>query len=176
MKRKTPDLSLLEDVVAEKVLRAMRVASAQLKALGVRHVLVGALAVGAHGYPRATKDVDFLVGNEAFEFHEAGLVSLRPGVPIQVSGVVVDHLSVREGEGHLESALAAGSGEVPVAPVEAVVYLKLRSPRRRDHADVVELVKEGLDVAACRRYLEAHAPDLVDLFDELALEPEREEE
>lgn len=176
MKRKTPDLSLLDDVVAEKVLRAMRVASAQLKALGVRHALVGALAVGAHGYPRATKDVDFLVGEEAFELHEGGLVTLRPGVPIQVGGVAVDHLSVQEGEEHLASALAGATAQVPVAPLDALVYLKLRSPRRRDHADVLELIKQGIDAAVCRRYLEAHAPDLVDRFDELVLESEREEE
>jgi hypothetical protein len=34
----------------------------QLNNLGIRHALAGGLAVGAHGYVRATTDVDFLVG------------------------------------------------------------------------------------------------------------------
>lgn len=39
--------------------------SALLAALGVPHVLVGGLAVGVHGHIRATKDVDFMVGESA---------------------------------------------------------------------------------------------------------------
>lgn len=175
MKRLTPDLSLLDDVVAARVLNAMRLASRQLTTVGVRHALVGALAVGAHGYPRATKDVDFLVGNEAFEFHAGGLVTLKPGVPIQVDGVAIDHLSAREGEEHLESTFQTSAGEVPVAPAEVVAYLKLRSPRRRDQADLIELCKAGLDVGACRRYLEQHAADLVESLDALVHEAENEE-
>jgi hypothetical protein len=67
-----PDPSLLEGVVAPEVLDAMKVASAVLKRVGVRHVVVGGLAVGANGFPRATKDVNFLVGDEAFERTPAG--------------------------------------------------------------------------------------------------------
>jgi hypothetical protein len=85
MAPKTPDLSLLSGTVADGVLSAMQVASAALTRVGVRHTLVGGLAVGANGYPRATRDVDFLVGEEAFEHHADGLVTMRPGVPIQVS-------------------------------------------------------------------------------------------
>lgn len=40
--------------------------SEALTSLGVRHALVGGLAVGVHGHPRATKDIDFIVGAEAF--------------------------------------------------------------------------------------------------------------
>jgi hypothetical protein len=54
-----PDLSLLDDSVVPKVLDAMRAASKALTALGVRHVVVGGLAVGANGHPRATSDVVF---------------------------------------------------------------------------------------------------------------------
>jgi hypothetical protein len=38
-----------------------------LAGLGIPHALVGGLAVGLNGHPRATKDVDYLVGREAFE-------------------------------------------------------------------------------------------------------------
>lgn len=56
----------LEQVVAQRVLDDARRVSATLTRLRVPHALVGGLAVGLHGHPRATKDVDFLVGEEAF--------------------------------------------------------------------------------------------------------------
>src|ERR1051325_7885085 len=54
-----PDPSLLQDVVAPKVIDAMRAASRALSQAGVRHSVAGGLSVGANGYPRATKDVHF---------------------------------------------------------------------------------------------------------------------
>jgi len=158
---------LLEDVVSDRVLGAMRAAAAELSRLGVRHWLVGALAVGAHGHPRATKDVDFLVGDEAFETHGGGLVTMKPGMPIQANGVVVDHLSAQSDEAFLREALPPASEELSVAPIEVVFYLKLKSPRAKDRADVVELIKAGADVARCRAWLEKHAVDLVAPLDEL---------
>ena len=161
MRTQTPDLCLLDDAVSPKVLEAMRVAAAQLARLGVRHWLVGGLAVGAHGHPRATRDVDFLVGDEAFEHHSGGLVTMKPGVPIQVNGVVVDHLSAQEGESFLTRALPPATAPLTTAPIEVLVYLKLKSPRLKDRADVVELIKAGADLAVCRAWLEANAPSLV---------------
>ena len=61
-----PDLRLVEGVVSDKILRAAHAASSAYTKLGIRHALVGGLAVGAYGYARATKDVDFVVGDEAF--------------------------------------------------------------------------------------------------------------
>jgi hypothetical protein len=139
------DLSLLEGAVASTVLSAMRVASAELTKLGVRHTLVGGLAVGAYGYPHATKGVDFLVGEEAFEHHPGGLVTMKPGMPIQVGGVAVDFLSIGADEKHLEAAL-----DSEVASASALVYPKLKSPHSKDRTDVVEMVKAGLDVAEVR--------------------------
>src|SRR5262245_12124278 len=52
--------------VAPKVREAALKTAAQLNHLGIRYALAGGLAVGAHGYIRATTDVDFLVGEEAF--------------------------------------------------------------------------------------------------------------
>ena len=54
-----PDPALLVDVVAPKVLEALKLASEALALANVRHVVVGGLAVGANGYPRATRSVDF---------------------------------------------------------------------------------------------------------------------
>lgn len=126
----TPDVGLLDGVVAPRILEAMRSASARLKELGIRHALVGALGVGAHGYPRATKDVNFLVGDEAFQHHAGGLVSLSAGVPIQVGDVPIDPLSMRPDEPHLQNALsqAVVNGGVPVAPLEALVYRSSSHP------------------------------------------------
>lgn len=159
-----PDLALLHDVVAPKVLEALRLASEALTAAHVRHVVVGGLAVGANGHPRATKDVDFLVGDEAFE-HHGKLVTLRAGLPFQVDGVAVDFLSPEPEEPFLEAALAAAPGSViEAAPL---VYMKLKASRMQDRADVVALIKSSLDVASCRSYLQANAPALVARFDDL---------
>lgn len=157
-----PDPSLLTDVVAARVIEAMEKASAALARAGVRYAVAGALAVGANGHPRATKDADFLVGDEAFEHHAGGLVTLRPGIPFQVNGVAIDLLTIAPDEQFLQEALDGSFLEAP-----PLVYLKLKSPRLQDQADIVELVKASLDVTACRRYLQANAPDLLARFDEL---------
>ena len=57
----------LRGVVADSILVRAVDTSARLTDLGVPHMLIGGVAVGLHGYPRATKDVDFLVGPEAFK-------------------------------------------------------------------------------------------------------------
>lgn len=177
MSEATPDLRLLDDVVTPRVLEAMRSASRALTALGVRHAVAGGLAVGAHGYPRNTRDVDLLVGGEAFERHAGGLVTLKPGVPIQIDGVSVDLLSASVDEPFLEPSLAQpAAGEVPVVPATTLVYLKLKSPRLKDRADVVELLKAGLEVEGVRQYLERNAPPLVARFAECLAHARAEDE
>ena len=172
-----PDASLLVDVVAAKVLEAWRAASDALVRAGVRHVVIGGLAVGANGYPRATKVVDFLVGDEAFEHHAGGIVTMKPGVPIQVGGVLVDLLSVQPDDGALRDVpVTSVDDEVPVAPVEALVHLKLKSPRMKDASDIIELLKAGIDRARCRAWLESNAPALLPRFEELIERAERESE
>lgn len=177
MPRQTPDLHLLDNVVTPRVLTAMRTASRALASLGVRHAVAGGLAVGAHGYPRNTQDVDFLVGDEAFERAAGGLVTLKPGVPIQVDGIAVDLLAASEADAFLEESLrpATAEGEVPVVTAGVLTYLKLKSPRLKDRADVVELVKAGLDVARVREFLEQKAPSLVARFDESIAQARAEE-
>jgi hypothetical protein len=129
---------------------------------------VGGLAVGAYGYPRATKDVNFLVGDEAFEHHAGGIVKMKPGIPIQINGVLIDLLSVQSDEGALCTVPVVRVGaEVPVAPIEALVHLKLKSPRLKDAADVIELLKAGIDRARCRAWLATNAPTLTPKFEEL---------
>jgi hypothetical protein len=173
MPTKVPSISLLNGVVAPEILDAMKSASVHLAGLGIRHALVGALAIGAWGYPRASKDVNFLVGDEAFERHESGIVTMAPGVPISAGGVSIDHLGVLAHETHLEQAVSRPivDGDIPIAPLDALIYLKLKSPRRKDEADVVELLRLN-DPKPVRVYLEQHAPDLLAKFDAFAAEAE----
>ena len=83
------DLNAVFRFVAPQVRDAAVKTAAQLEQLGVRYALVGGLAVGAYGYVRATTDVDFLVGEEAFE-HHGPLVTFKAGVPIEVDGIRIE--------------------------------------------------------------------------------------
>ena len=161
MPAERPDLSLLDDVVAPRILDAMRASSQFLRENGIKHVLVGGLAVGAYGHPRATKDVDFLVGDNAFEHHGGGIVTMR--APIQVNGVAVDHVSVGAGETFLTDLLhtTPQTEGTPVVPLEALVYMKLKAGRAQDVADLVALIKSEIDLEACRAWLSRNAPQFL---------------
>ena len=143
----------------------------QLNQLGIRYALAGGLAVGAHGYIRTTIDVDFLVGEEAFE-HHGSLVAFKAGVPIEVDGVRIDYLSPVSLGAQLELVLdhPPVSEGLCIVPIEVLIYMKLAARRRRDLMDVVELIKVGADVHRVRDYLERFARDLVPSFDELVKE------
>jgi hypothetical protein len=156
-RRKVVDLQAAFDTVSPDVAHAARAASAMLTEAGVRHVLVGGLAVGAHGYPRATKDVDFLVGEEAFVHHEGGIVTIAPGIPVLIGDVPIDALSAIDEDEFLEEILDEPlAEEIPLAPVDALVYLKLKSPRSRDRQDIIELIHAGIDRDEVIDYLHFH--------------------
>ena len=163
------DINDVLDFVAPKVRDAAIQGAAQLESLGIRHALAGGLAVGAHGYVRATATVDFLVGEEAFE-HHGTLVTFRPGVPIEVGGVRIDYLSPFALGAQLEEVLdnPPVSHGLAVVPIEALIYMKLRARRRQDLLDVVEPINAGINVTRARSYLEQYVADLAPLFDELA--------
>lgn len=172
-----PDLGALEGVVSEEILDAAEMASEALDKKNIRHLLVGGLAVGAYGVARTTKDVDFLVGEEAFRFHKGGLVTLREGIPVEVHGVPIDLLSIGEKENHLIEALEEDPPEegVPIAPIEVLIYLKLKAPRKKDAADIIELLKTDMEVDPVLDYLHEHASHLVDKFARLRKEARQEE-
>src|SRR5262247_1065793 len=127
--------------VAPRVRDAAVKTAAQLNHLGIRYALAGGLAVGAHGYVRATTDVDFLVGDEAFE-HHGTLVTFKPGVPIEVDGIRIDYLSPASLGSQLEEVLDTPPMDegLGVVPIEVLVFMKLTAGRRRDLSDVVELI------------------------------------
>lgn len=157
--------------VGPQVRAAVLKTAGQLNDLGIRYALAGGLAVGAHGYVRATTDVDFLVGDEAFERH-GPIVAFKPGVPIEVDGVRVDYLSPASLGAQLNDVLdhpTVNEG-LAIVPVEVLIYMKLVARRRRDMVDVVELVKAGADINKTRNYLVKYAPDTLQLFEELVYE------
>lgn len=63
---------------------------------------------------------------------------------------------------------------VPIAPVEVVIVTKLIRFAMRDMADIVELVKAGVDEASVRAYLDEHTPMLTSPFDRLCEQAKRE--
>lgn len=165
------DLQAALDAVPPAVGEAFRLASAELVRLGVRHAVCGGLAVGAHGYPRATKGVDFLVGDEAFE-HHGPIVTSR--VHCQVLGIAVDAVHFPDAP-FLDGELPEPGASAVVSP-EALIYMKLRAGRLRDRTDIVELIKAGgVDPESVRAYLRTNAPGFLDAFEGLVEVAARED-
>src|SRR5438552_15092704 len=162
------DLKEVFRFVAPRVREATIKTAEQLNHLGIRYALAGGLAVGAHGYIRATTVVDFLVGEEAFE-HQGLMVAFKAGVPIEVDGVRIDYLSPASLGQQLEEVLdhPSVSEGLAIVPIEVLIYMKLAAKRRKDLVDVIELVKVGADVKRTQDYLRQYAIDLVPLFEEL---------
>jgi len=157
----------LEDVVAASVLDEAAETASLLARLGIPHALVGGLAVGLHGFPRATKDVDFLVGPEAFERMEPLLV-YRDELKAKVEIGVVDLLAVPTQYPTLAEQLAVTKpGQVHVIAVEALILMKLEANRAQDRADVARLIQTGIDAEHVAAYLADHAPQLLNRFAEL---------
>ncbi len=165
------NLKQVFDFVAPKVREAAVKTAGQLDHLGVRYALAGGLAVGAHGYIRATADVDFLVGEEAFEHHGL-IVTFKSGVPIEVNGIRIDYLSAVSLGSQIEAVFEAApiSEGIAVVPLEVLIYMKLVAKRRRDQVDIIELIKSGPNLKPIRQYLKQYASDLLPLFEELAEE------
>ena len=158
-----PDLTQLRGVVAPEILAAVEVASRTLRKAGIPHALAGSVAVGAYGYSCMTNDVEFLVGDEAFIHHASGVVTLK--VPmISIGEVRIDMVSIapsQEEKDHLRAAVEhpPESEHIPIVPLSALVYMKLKASRQKDLADLVELLKRGkIDIPVIDRYLERYAP------------------
>ena len=168
-----PDLAAEFEVVNATIETAARVASARLTELGVRHVLVGGLAVGAYAEPRATKDVDFLVGPEAWPTSGI-IVSPIPGLPVQVGKVAIDTLLAPLEAPGIEEALGRGieSEGIPVAPPEVVLLMKLIADRPRDRYDIAALL-EVIDHDVALEYVEKFGPDYLPALESALQEHQR---
>ncbi len=146
----------LEQVVARRVLDDARRVSAALTKLGVPHALVGGLAVGLHGYPRATKDVNFLVGKEAF-VSTSPLLTLREELADVVQWGVIDLIAALPEDPVLANEVTQGEADsIPVVGIEVLVLMRLRAGRTQDFADIEALVRVGADVGAVLDSLRTH--------------------
>lgn len=158
-RRNPPSLQDGLSASSASVQSAAVLAEQALADAGVRHLFCGGIAVAAHGYVRATKDVDFLVGEEAF--HRRGaLVFPRSDVPVEVNGVLVDLVTDPEVQALVDRELDTNTTGVVSLPF--LIFMKLRVYRPKDRTDVVELLKVNADHAdEAARYIEKHAPALV---------------
>lgn len=159
-------LSAVSPAVKRAAIRAHRA----LRDAGVPHVVVGGVAVGAHGHPRATKDIDFMTTDEAFVKRGVLIAGVREGLPFPaVDGIPVDYLGPTAGTGEAEMLEKVRHKRgLHAIPVRMLIRMKLYAGRVQDDADVVHLLNAGADATKIRRYVARVAPELVARFDALA--------
>jgi hypothetical protein len=149
--------------------RAVKAVSRMLADAGIRHLLVGALAANAYRRrPRTTEDIDFLVGDEAFEVHSGGFVTMRVPV-IEFDGIDVDQVPLSEALRVVGNALndVSSSEGVPIASVEVVVIMKLLAGRTQDLADIEAIVESGTDRELLRTAVRNAIPQSADTLERL---------
>ena len=144
--------------------RALAHVAADLQEHGIDYIVVGALALFAHGYPRLTEDIDLILTTEGLDrFHEE-LVGLgyapafrgaRKRLRSTKDGVRIDVIAAGEypGDGQPKPVSFPNPSEASVeidgirfATLEKLIELKLASgmtaPHRlKDLADVQEMIK-----------------------------------
>lgn len=150
----------LAEVVAPEILVRAVTTSQRLTELGVPHALIGGLAVGVHGHPRATKDVDFLVGPQAYE-GDGPILVFREELKEIVRVGITDLLAVDPRFPTLTDELQLPEpGALPVVALEPLILLKLEANRPQDQADISSLLTTDASVDRVVRYLRDAAPQL----------------
>ena len=144
--------------------RALAHVAADLQEHGIDYLVVGALALFAHGYPRLTEDIDLVFTTEGLDrFHEEliglGYAPAFPGARKRLrstkDGVRIDVIAAGEypGDGKPKPVSFPNPSEASVeidgirfATLEKLIELKLASgmtapDRLKDLADVQEMIK-----------------------------------
>lgn len=114
------------------------------------------------------------MGDEAFETHPGGFVTMR--VPIvEFDGIDVDQIPLTGALGVVEEGLtlAPVSEGVPIAAVEIVVVMKLLAGRMQDLADVEAIISSGTDRNALRAAIRRMAPGRIDTLESLFVSADR---
>jgi hypothetical protein len=156
--------------------RAVREVSKMLSDAGIRHALVGALGANAYrSRPRTTEDIDFLVGDEAFEKHAGGFVTMRVPV-VEFDGINVDQVPLTDALRVVEEGLnrAPISEGVPIAAVDTIVIMKLLAGRTQDLADIEAIVGSGIDREVLKAAIQQTVPGRVDMLQRLFDNVDRE--
>lgn len=155
-----------------RLLALMLELSDALQKQRVRHALIGGMALAPRGYPRATRDIDFLVEEEGVERVRA-LMTSRHASPVSESaefssyvenGLRIDFQHARRtiSREMLEAAspVEIADTRVPVLQAEDIIGLKVQAyhnnpSRLRDRLDIQELISANwgkLDDARVRSY------------------------
>jgi len=167
---RSPDLARQLELLKPEFRTAVVEVSRALTEAGIPHALCGGLAVGAYARPRATEDIDFLVGDEAY-VHHGLLVTMNPAFPTRAANIPVDAVPLLPHLKALEPLLrgAESSLGVPVVPAVALVAMKLVAGRMKDKSDIVALVESGaVDVDEARDFLRAYGFErFLETFDAL---------
>jgi hypothetical protein len=142
-----PGLRAELDHLAPAFRAAIHAAVQAYERAGVRYALIGGVAAGAYGEPRATKDVDFLVGDEAFDT-VGSVISFRPGIPLEAHGVPIDSIPLhveyrRLYMQALDERVKSDESGVWIATPEMVAVTKLAGGRPRDITAVAEMMHAG---------------------------------
>ena len=147
-----------------KLNSALAQLSADLGRHGIDYVVIGAVALMAHGYPRFTEDIDLVMTSEgleafhrelvgrgyrpAFEGARKRLRSTRDGVPVEVivSGEYPGDGRPKPVSFPVPAEASIDIDGVRVVTLEKLIELKLASgmtapDRLKDLADVQELIK-----------------------------------
>ena len=167
---------------ANRLVEMLREVVSALSRASVAHAVAGGMAVAAHGHPRATKDIDFLIDAGDFERADQALTSLgfssesedrsqgfiryqrRPFPDLQELVEWVDVLLARQSIGRNLIAHAAQRPArwqdivLPIVSAEGLVLMKLLSSladptRLHDRSDIVALLRVRGD-AFDRRWVE----------------------
>ena len=155
--------------------RAVRELSRMFTEAGIRHALVGALAANAYrDRPRTTEDIDFLVGDEAFQSHDGGFVTMRVPV-VEFDGIAIDQVPLTEALRVVEDVLdhPPVSDGVPIASLDAIVIMKLLAGRTQDLADIEAIVASGIDREPVRAAVSRAVPGHADLLERLFANADR---
>lgn len=155
-------LSAVLDFLAPSFRSSVHAAVDRYDQMGVRYALIGGVAAGAYGTPRATRDIDFLVGDEAFDV-TGDIISLKPGLPVETTfGVPIDSIpppvEYRDlYERALNEAVESDEPGVRIASAAFVAATKLAGGRLHDMTAVIEMVDAGtVDLGELERLVEPY--------------------
>ena len=165
----------LAGCVPQTQIDGLRQISEIFRKAGIKHVVVGGLAVGANGYLRNTNNLDFLVDNSAFVFKDK-VVYVRNDLPIKYFGTRVNWVSMSPAEAPIFSKflLLPARDQVPIMPIEPLIAMKLIAARHKDRTDIIELIKVRSNLTSITEFVSTNIPFLLPLLNELIICAEEE--